>query len=288
MNGLAQPKLLRRRAVRRFLSDRRGLIAAGFLLVLLIVGLIAPWIVPTDPNTQNLPERFHGPGWSNWLGTDKFGRDIFSRLLVATRITVGSVAIGVFVSVILGVPVGLVSGLLGGWLDAVLGRINDGIMSIPPLVFALAIVGMLGAGLSNAMVAVGIALAPRFYRLSRSSAAAISHETYIEAARADGTQTVRLLRRHVLPNSVGPLLVQTTFVIGQVIVAEASLTFLGLGVQPPTSSWGSMLRQGYDSADQFLFGLLPPALLVTMTTLAFFELSDAIQSAIGRSSQAIQ
>jgi peptide/nickel transport system permease protein len=188
-------------------------------------------------------------------------------------------------AVVLGVPPGLLAGFTGRLLDGILSRIADVLLALPPLILALAITGILGPGLTNAMIAVGIVLAPRFFRVARAAAGSQRNETYVEATRAMGCSTTRILFRHVLPNSSGPLLVQVTFALGLVVIAEASLSFLGLGAAPPTASWGSMVRDGFNNVYVSTFQLIAPSVMITLTILAFSTLGDALRDALGRPSR---
>jgi peptide/nickel transport system permease protein len=257
-------------------------VCVGFLLLLILVAVFANLIAPQDPNAQNLAARLRGPSGSHLLGTDTYGRDILSRMILACRVTLLAVAQGLGIAVVLGIPAGLVAGYLGRITDVIVSRVTDGLMAIPPLIFGIAIIGLLGTGLSRAMIAVGIVLFPRFFRLSRAAAQSVAHEPYIEAVRSDGCSAFRILWRHVLPNSAGPLLVQTTFGIGEVIIAEASLSFLGLGVQPPDASWGSMIREGFNVLTGSAWSIFPPSIAVVATIAASFLLGDGLRDAIGR------
>lgn len=259
------------------------MLAAGFLLLLVLVAVFRSVLAPKDPNGIG-GETLASPSGDFWLGTDQLGRDTFSRLIFATRVTLLASVQAVGLAVVLGVPLGLLAGYVSGWLDAVLSRLFDTLLSLPPLVFALAIIGILGPGLTNAMIAVGVISAPRFFRVARVATEAVRHDGYIEACRAIGVSTPRILWRHVLPNASGPLLVQASFAAGLAISAEASLSFLGLGVQLPNASWGSMFRVAFTTVSESAFQLLPPGLMITLTVLAMFALGDAVRDALGRSS----
>ncbi len=275
--------LRRSRVFRRLTKNRVAVVALVFLILMIIVAVFARWFEPFDPNVQDLNLSLQGPGWSHLLGTDFYGRDTLSRLIAATPVTLTAAAQGLGIAAVLGLPIGLIAGYLGGLVDAVTSRIADGFLAMPPLLLAIAIVGVLGRGLSNAMIAVGITLAPRFFRVARAAAKSVQAEAYMEAAEADGCSSWRLLWRHVLPNSSGPLLVQASFTVGLVISAEASLSFLGLGVQIPQSSWGSMLHDAFAQIRQTNFGLYPPAVLIVLTIAAFFFVGDGLRDALGRS-----
>lgn len=272
----------RSRVLRRLLRNKGALIAFGFVVLLVLVAIFASVLPLADPNAQVLANRLQGPSGENLLGTDAFGRDTLSRLVAATQVTMIAAAEGLGVAVLLGVPLGLLAGFAGGLTDGVLARITDGFLSLPPLILAMAIVGVAGPGLTNAMIAIGIVFAPRFFRVARSAAQSVAKETYIEAVRADGCPTWRILLRHVLPNASGPLLVQASFAIGFIITAEASLSFLGLGVQLPTASWGSMLRDAFATIRQNFFPIIPPAVMITVTVFAFSILGDGLRDAFGR------
>lgn len=275
----------RSRVLRRLTSNRSAMVALAFVVLLTLVALLSDVLPLAEPDAQVLQNRLRGPSAENLLGTDSFGRDTLSRLVAATQVTMLAAAQALGVAVLLGVPLGLLAGFTGGLTDGVLSRVTDGFLSLPPLILALAIVGVAGPGLTNAMVAIGIVFAPRFYRVARSAAQSVARETYIEAVRADGCPTWRILLRHVLPNASGPLLVQASFAIGFIITAEASLSFLGLGVQLPTASWGSMLRDAFAFVRQDPFPTIPPAVMITVTVYAFSILGDGLRDAFGRDSR---
>jgi peptide/nickel transport system permease protein len=271
-----------KRTLRAFVRNVPSMVAVGFLLLLVVLAIIGQFIVPFDPNTQDLAHSLAGPGAEHWLGQDKLGRDIFSRLIVATQVAVQATALGLGVSVLLGIPLGLVSGFIGGVFDNVVSRVVDAVMSLPPIVLALAILGIAGTGLTNAMIAVGVVTAPEFYRVARSVANNLRNATFIEAARIEGCSVGRIVFTHVLPMAIGPLLVQVTFNSGMVILAEASLSFLGLGVQPPTASWGSMVRDASQDIFVSQFPLFPPAIMIVLTVLAFQIIGDGLRDSLGR------
>lgn len=279
-------RLRRNRTVRHVLRNPMAVAALVFLAVLCVVAVLSPWIMPEDPGHQDLLNKLESPSAEHWLGTDSLGRDNMSRLIEGTRVTLVAVVQAMTLAVVLGIPAGLLAGFVGSIVDLVLTWITDLLLSLPPLILALAIVGILGPGLTNAMVAVGIAFSPRFFRVARAAAQSVRNETYVEATRSIGCSTPRILFRHVLPNSSGPLLVQITFSLGLVVVAEASLSFLGLGSRPPTATWGSMLRDGFDNVYDGTFPLLAPSVMIVLTILATAVLGDALRDALGRQSRA--
>jgi peptide/nickel transport system permease protein len=273
------------RTLRRLLRNRAAVVALGFVALLVAVALLSPLLVPHDPGRQELLDRLESPSGDHWLGTDSLGRDNLSRLLEGTRVTLWAALQAIGLAVVVGIPAGLVAGFVGRRVDGVLSWVADILLSLPPLLLALAIVGILGPGLTNAMVAIGIVFAPRFFRVARAAAQSVRHETYVEATRAMGCSTSRILFRHVLPNSSGPLLVQLTFALGLVVTAEASLSFLGLGAKPSTATWGSMVRDAFNNVYETSFPLIAPSVMIVLTILAFSVLGDALRDAMGRQSR---
>lgn len=268
------------RALRQLRRNRAAMAALGFLVLAVLAALSAPLIAPFDPAAQDLINQLQGPSSEHLLGTDNFGRDVLSRLLFGARVTLVAVVQALLIAVVGGIPLGLLAGYLGGPVDAILSRISDALLSLPPLILALAIVGILGPGLTNVMLAIGIVLAPPLFRLSRGAAQSVASETYIEACRAIGCSPWRILWRHVLPNVSSPLLVQLTFSAGVIIIAEASLSFLGLGVRPPDASWGTMLRDAFDVIYETPYFLVSPALMVVLTILSFAVFGDGLRDAL--------
>jgi peptide/nickel transport system permease protein len=272
----------RSRVVARFRANRFAVAASIFLLALIVVAAIAPWLARYDPDAQHLVQRLESPSGRFWLGTDGLGRDIFSRLIYGTRISLVAATESLGIALVLGVPLGLLAGYRRGLLDRLVGTVADTMLSLPPLVIALAIIGVRGPGLTNAMVAVGIVLAPRFFRVARGAAMAVSGETYVEGCRSIGCTTWRVLSRHLLPNASGPLLVQISFSMGFVIVAEASLSFLGLGVQPPSASWGSMVQDASTHLYVTAWPLVPPSVTIALVIVALSVIGDGLRDALGR------
>jgi peptide/nickel transport system permease protein len=271
--------------LRTVLRRPAGAVAAGFLVVLVVIAVGAPVLAPHDPELQDLSQRFAGPSAEHWLGADEFGRDVLSRIMHAARISLAAPLISLLVAGALGIPSGLLAGLRRGAVDAVAGRLSDTLLAIPAIVLALAIVAVLGPSLTNAMIAIGIVFAPQLFRVIRGAAFVVAEETYIASATAIGCGTTRLVWRHVLPNIRAPLLVQVTLLMGFALLVEASLSFLGLGVQPPQASWGSMLKSAYDNQFDAPYSVLAPGISLMLTTLAFNTLGDTIRDAMagGRS-----
>jgi peptide/nickel transport system permease protein len=283
--GAAAPRAERGsgRFLRRFRRQHLALVALVYLVLLGLVAVLAPWIAPYDPNAQDLSVTLLPIGSpEHLLGTDHYGRDELSRLMFATGTALLATGQAVLTGLVLGVVPGLVAGFLGGWVDAVIMRINDAMMSFPPLILAIAIVGVLGTGLQNAMIAIGIVFAPTFLRIVRGSVLEIRTETFIEASRTIGTPMSWVLRRHVVPNIIPPLLVQTSLAGAFALLSEAGLSFLGLGVQAPDASWGVMLSNGYPYLAQAPSLVVLPGVAVAVTVLAFNLLGDGLRDSIGR------
>jgi peptide/nickel transport system permease protein len=261
---------------------RRGsfVVALVFIGLLIVVAVAAPWVAPHDPDAQTLASRLQGPSGGHLLGTDDLGRDVLSRLVYASRLALLAPLISVGVAIIIGVPAGLLAGLRGGWVDAVTGRLADTLLSLPGLAFALAVIAVLGPGLTNAMLAMGIVFAPSLYRVVRGATISVAEESYIESARSIGSSNRRIVMSHVLPNIAAPLLVQVTILMGVALLAESSLSFLGLGVQAPDASWGSMLRVAYENQFDAPYSVLPAGIALVITVLSFNTLGDTFRDAI--------
>ncbi len=271
-----------RRFRRRLFANKWALLALAYLVALTLVAIFAPWIAPKELGDQDLRDVLASPLESGILGTDGLGRDVLTRMIFATRVALLAVFQAVLVGLVLGVIPGLIAGFFGGWVDSIIMRITDAIMSFPPLILALAIVGVLGANLRNAMIAVGVIFAPTFLRLVRGSVLSVRQETFIEASRSIGTPSWRIIVKHILPNVMPPLLVQIALTSGFAMLAEASLSFLGLGVQPPDASWGTMLDEGRRRLSEQPWLVVWPGLALGVTVLAFNVLGDGIRDSLGR------
>jgi peptide/nickel transport system permease protein len=266
--------------LRSMVSGPSAVAAAAYVLLLAVLAVAAPLIAPHDPNAQDLFNRFAGMSAEHPLGTDDFGRDVASRVIYAARISLAAPLISLAVGMLIGVPAGLLAGLRRGIFDAVADRLSDTLLSIPAIVFALAIIAVLGPSLTNAMVAIGIVFAPHLFRVVRGATMVVAEETYISSAEAIGASTRRILLVHVLPNIRAPLLVQITLLMGFALLAEASLSFLGLGVQPPEASWGSMLKAAYENQFEAPYSVLPSGIAILLTVLAFNVLGDRLRDAV--------
>jgi peptide/nickel transport system permease protein len=266
----------------RFVRRRAGVVSLSFIVFLLLVAAFGTWLSPYNPDAQ-LFKPFLGPSSAHLLGTDDLGRDMFSRLIVGTRVSIRASFQTVGLALVVAVPLGLIAGYLGGWVDNALLRIMDAILSFPALILALVVAAVLGPGLNNAMIAITIALIPTFVRIVRGQTLAVSEETFVEASRAIGTPTRIILRRRILPSVLSPLIVTITLVLGFALLAEAALSFLGLGVQPPGSSWGNMLQEGYQNIYTHPFQMAPPGIAIALAVLAFNIAGDTLRDALGLS-----
>jgi peptide/nickel transport system permease protein len=264
------------RAVRR-----SPLSLAGAAVVLAFVGMaaLAPALAPYAPDDQ-IARRLTRPQAAYPLGTDEFGRDILSRIVYGARISlwVGVVSVGIALAG--GATAGLASGYLGGRFDILLMRVMDVMFSIPPIILAITLTGVLGPGLTNAMVAIGLVYLPTFARIARGPVLTVAAQEYVEAARASGAGTGRVLRLHVLPNVAAPLIVQTTLALSTAILAEATLSFLGLGIQPPEPSWGTMLGTGRKYMELAPWVAVFPGAAVMLLVLGFNLLGDGLRDVL--------
>jgi peptide/nickel transport system permease protein len=261
---------------------RRPLVVAAATIVgaFVLVALAAPHLAPFDPVMPNLLAMRKPPSAVHRLGTDEVGRDVLSRLIWGARASLLAGVIPVSVAVAVSIPLGLLSGYAGGWLDGVIMRVTDAMLSIPFLIVAIALAAFLGPSLTNAMLAIGIAALPTFLRLARGTVLAIKTEDYVEAARALGCSRPRVAGRHILPNMLPPLLVQSSITVAAAIIAEASLSFLGLGQQPPAPSWGSMLNAAQRYLSQAPWMALYPGLAIFCIVMAVNVLGDGLRDAL--------
>ncbi|XOV89231.1 MAG: dipeptide/oligopeptide/nickel ABC transporter permease/ATP-binding protein [Pseudomonadota bacterium] len=270
------------RFIQAFVKNRLALASAIYLVFIVLVALVGQWFLVHAPNEVNLARAFENPSTEFWLGTDHLGRSTFSRLVAATQVAMEAAALGVGIAIVLGAPTGLLSGYFGGWWDRIAMRVVETLIALPALLVAIAIIAILGPNLTNAMIALGIANSTAFFRLMRGAALEVKEQLYIDAARVSGASTLRVVFRHLLPNVTGPLTVQTTLAFSFVLLAEAGLSFIGLGVQPPDSSWGAMLSTAQRYVYQNAFLAVPPGLMIMFTVLAFNLLGDGLRDAWSR------
>ena len=269
-----------RRVVARLARRPPVLIACAVVAAFVVIAAAAPQLAPFDPVAPNLLAMRKAPSAVYRLGTDEVGRDVLSRLIWGARASLLAGVIPVGIAVTLSIPLGLLSGYAGGWVDGVIMRFTDAMLSIPFLIVAIALAAFLGPSLTNAMLAIGIAALPTFLRLARGTVLAIKTEDYIEAARALGCSRRRIAGRHILPNMLPPLLVQSSITVAAAIIAEASLSFLGLGQQPPAPSWGSMLNAAQRYLSQAPWMALYPGLMIFGIVMAVNVLGDGLRDAL--------
>ena len=250
------------------------------IAIFVAAALLAPLISPYDPDLQTWSAVRKAPSVLHWFGTDEVGRDVLARVIFGARASLLAGVISVAIALLVGVPVGLISGYLGGFIDALFSRITDALLACPFLILAIALAAFLGPSLGNAMIAIGITTTPIFVRLTRGQVMAVKVEDYVEAARTVGNPHWRIALVHILPNILPALLVQTTLSIAAAIIAEAALSFLGLGQQPPAPSWGSMLN----AAQRFLVNApwmaIWPGLAIFLTVLSFNLVGDGLRDAL--------
>ena len=266
---------------RRFRRNRLAVLGLGIVAVMVLTALLAPLIAPHGPREQDYGLTLQPPGEGGLMGTDSLGSDVFSRVVYGARISLVSALISVGIALGIGVPVGLVSGYFRGfWDEWVVMRIVDSIQAFPFLILALVIAAILGGGLGYAMIAIGIGFVPAFVRITRAQVLTVRGLDYVEAARAIGAGHLRIMLHHVLPNSLPPLLVQTTLAMGYAIIAEATLSYLGLGAEPGAPSWGSMLYQAQSYLSSAWWMAFFPGMAIFFAVLGFNLLGDGIREAL--------
>ena len=273
-----------RRFWRAFLADHWAVAGLAFLVVIIAAAIFAPLVAPQSPDAQDLLAINASPSLHHLLGTDDLGRDILSRIIWGGRVSLRATFEIVALAIVVALPLGLVAGFLRGWVDSLIMRVMDALFSFPPLVLALTVAALLGDSLNNVAIAIAIVFVPSFVRLIRGEVIAVREEAYVEAAQSLGAKPGRIMRAHVLPNVASPIIIQVSLALGFALLAEAGLSFLGIGAQPPTPSWGDMLNEAY----QFIFtaplALVFPGLAIMLCVLSFNVVADGLRDAIGRGS----
>src|SRR5690625_513808 len=267
-------------AVRRFFRNRMAIVGLILIAVLILVAVFAPAIADVPPDRQNLRNRLQPPSAEHWFGTDEYGRSVFSRVVYGARVSLLTGTIPVLVAGVIGTLLGLFAGYYRGWLDSVLMRIMDVLLAFPSILLALAIVGALGPGLTNAVIAVAIVSIPEYARIVRSVVLGAREEEFVQAASAVGVRTPGKMSLHILPTVIGPLSVQASLGVGFATLSLAGLSFLGLGIQPPAADWGEMLNRGRNFLPDSDWLLIFPGLAISVTVLAFNLLGDGIRDAL--------
>ena len=267
-------------AARRLRRDPAAVAGLIIILVLFVVAIAAPGITPYDPNDQSFRIKLKPPSTEHWLGTDEFGRDVFSRILIGTRVALYVGIVPVIAAMIIGVTLGLAAGYYGNRVDQVVMRLIDILLAFPWLLLAIGIMAVLGPGINNVVIAVAIVYIPAFARIVRGSVLSIKEKEYIEAARAMGQPNPRIITRHVLANAWAPIIVLATLSIGQAIIYAAGLSFIGLGTQPPNADWGVMLSSGREYLRDAPWLGFFPGLAILITVLAFNLFGDGLRDAL--------
>jgi len=267
-------------AMRRLVRRRSAVFGAVVVLLLIATAALAPLVAPYGPDATNFLLVRKAPSSAHLFGTDEIGRDVLARVIYGARASLLAGLVSVSIALAFGVPIGLLSGYAGRWIDGLLMRVADAMLAVPFLILAIALAAFLGPSLTNAMIAIGVSATPIFIRLTRGQTLAVKVEDYVEAAKALGNPHWRILLRHILPNALPPLMVQATLAIAQAIIAEASLSFLGLGQQPPAPSWGSMLNTAKNFLDQAPWMALWPGIAIFLAVLAFNLLGDGLRDAL--------
>jgi len=269
-----------RRALRRLLRRKGAVLGLTIIALFVAAAVLAPWIAPYDPTAQSWTLVRKPPSWLHWFGTDEVGRDTLSRVIFGARASLLAGVISVCIAVGIGVPLGLIAGYLGGFVDGLLSRLVDAMLACPYLILAIALAAFLGPSLGNAMIAIGIATTPIFVRLTRGQVMAVKVDDFVEAARMVGNPRWRIAVVHILPNILPALAVQASLSIAAAIIAEASLSFLGLGQQPPDPSWGSMLNAAQRFLSNAPWLAIFPGVAIFLTVMSFNLLGDGLRDAL--------
>ncbi len=267
-------------AWKRFRRNRLALIGLGVVAALVVLATAAPLVAPRDPALQTLDDKRHSPDAKYWLGAVELGRDVASRLVYGSRVALAVGVVSVLIALALGVMLGTIAGFVGGAVDEVTMRVLDMLLAFPYLLLAIAIVSALGPGLGNTILAVGVWATPAFARVIRGSVLSVKEQEYVQAARAIGAGTGRILLRHVLPNCLSVMIVYSALYMASAILLEAALSFLGLGVQPPTASWGLMVSTGRDFITIAPHIATFPGLAIAVAVLGFNLLGDGLRDAL--------
>jgi peptide/nickel transport system permease protein len=269
-----------RRALRRLFRRKGAVLGLAIIALFVAAALLAPLLAPYDPTAQSWTTVRKAPSWLHWFGTDDVGRDTLSRVIFGARASLLAGVISVCIAVGIGVPLGLAAGYLGGFVDGLLSRLTDAMLACPYLILAIALAAFLGPSLGNAMIAIGIATTPIFVRLTRGQVMMVKVEDFVEAARMVGNPRWRIALVHILPNILPALAVQASLSIAAAIIAEASLSFLGLGQQPPDPSWGSMLNAAQRFLSNAPWLAIFPGLAIFLTVMSFNLLGDGLRDAL--------
>jgi peptide/nickel transport system permease protein len=264
----------------RFRQNKLALVSFFFIVAVIIMAIFAPILSPYNPYYMDSNHILQGPNSAHVFGTDSFGRDILSRIIYGSQISLKVGLISVGISLIFGVSIGLIGGYFGGWVDSAMSRLTDVMFAFPDILLALVIMAILGPSLTNLMIAIGLVYTPIFARIARGSVLSIRDSLYIEAARSMGVNSIVIIWRHILPNSMAPIIVQVTLSFAFAILAEAALSFLGLGVSPDTPSWGIMLSEAKDWMELSWWTAVFPGIAITLAVFSFNVMGDGLRDAL--------
>jgi peptide/nickel transport system permease protein len=279
-NKVSPPVGVWRDALNRLLRHRLGMFGATIVVILIFTALFGPYLAPYEPNAIDFSVRFSGPTIAHPLGADDFGRDTLSRIMHGARVSLQVGIIAVSIAATVGTLLGLVAGYAGRIIDEIIMRAMDILFAFPAILLAIAILAALGRGIANAMIAIGVVYIPIFARIARGAVLSVRNEEFVEAARAIGARDSRILFRHIFPNALAPLIVETTLSLAFAILAEAALSFFGLGTQPPDPSWGRMLSEGRAYFRQSPWMGVFPGLAIMLTVMGFNFLGDGLRDAL--------
>ena len=276
---IAKPRQ-KSRAWRKMRANRGSMVGMVIIAFFAILAIAAPILPIADPIATSWSALRKAPSAAHWLGTDDLGRDILSRMIWGARASLMAGVVSVGIAVAIGVPFGLLSGYFGGWVDQVIQRVTEALLAMPFLITAIALAAFLGPSLTNAMIAIGLSAMPVFVRLTRGQVLAVKTEEYVEGARSIGLNHVDIMTRYILPNVFAPIIVQATLTVATAIIAEASLSFLGLGQQAPAPSWGSMLNTAKNFLSQAPWMAMWPGIAIFLVVIGFNLLGDGLRDAL--------
>ncbi len=268
------------RAIAKLIANRGALVGLTIIVIIGAVALLAPYLPIQNPNATSWSAIRKAPSLAHLLGTDELGHDLLARMIWGARASLAAGLVSVTLAITVGMPLGIVAGYLGGWIDLVISRVSEAFMAMPFLIMAIALSAFLGPSLTNSMIAIALSALPIFVRLTRAQAQAIKTEDYIEGARSIGLGPVAIMTRYIFPNVLPPILVQATLTVATAIIAEASLSFLGLGQQPPWPSWGSMLNVAKNFLDQAPWMAIWPGTAIFLVVVAFNLVGDGLRDAL--------
>ncbi|MGB8451377.1 MAG: ABC transporter permease subunit [Anaerocolumna sp.] len=266
--------------IKKFMKRKTAVAALCFIVLLAIAAILAPWIVPYNPDTADYNNLLQAPGPAHWWGTDEFGRDVFSRLLMGARLSLSVALSAVGIGAALGIVLGLLAGFYNGWIEAVVMRSSDILFSFPDILLAIAIVAIIGPGVINVVIAVAVFTVPSFARIMRSATLSVKEALYVEVARSVGCKNSRILWVHIFPGTIQSMIINFTMRIGTAILAAASLSFLGFGANVTEPDWGAMLSQGRNYMNTAPHIVLFPGILIFLTVLAFNLLGDGLRDTL--------